>query len=84
MPPITVRVRYFGMARDMAGRREERFALEAPALVRNLLDEAQARHGGLARLRTAVRVAVDEELAEETTALRGGETVVILPPVAGG
>ncbi len=72
------------MARDIAGKREESFVLDDPALVRSLLDEAQARHVALARLRTAVRVAVDEEVAEEETVLRGGETVVILPPVTGG
>ncbi len=84
MESVRVRVVYFGIAKDLAGRREEEFSLTAPASTEDLLSETEKRHAGLRRLRGLARVAVNEELAGESLQLLGGERVAILPPVAGG
>ncbi len=84
MGSVKVRVVYFGIAKDIAGRREEEFALDAPASVEDLLSETEKKHAGLRRLRGLARVAVNEELTGDRLQLLGGERVAILPPVAGG
>ena len=82
--PLTVKVLYFGLTRDMAGGGEEEFTLEPPASVCDLLVAAEKKHRSLAQVRSVIRVAIDEELVREEALLKGGETVVVLPPVAGG
>jgi molybdopterin converting factor small subunit len=49
-----------------------------------LLAVLEARHGALAGRLTSVRVAVNEEFAEGSHELRGGEVVALIPPVSGG
>ncbi len=84
MESVKVRVVYFGIAKDIAGKREEEFSLVAPASVEDLLSETEKRHAGLKRLRGLARIAVNEELTGDRIPLLGGERVAILPPVAGG
>ncbi len=84
MSHLTVKVVYFGVARDIAGSKEEKMTLSSPASVSDLLAEAGKKHAALGPLRNTIRVAIDQELVPEDSPLRGGETVVILPPVAGG
>jgi len=84
LEPVRVRVVYFGMAKDLAGRKEEELSLAAPASVDDLVSETERRHAGLKRLRGLARVAVNDELVGDGIPLLGGERVAILPPVAGG
>ena len=81
---MRVRVLYFGVARDLAGRREEQVSLEPTAQVEDLLADVEKAHPGLARLRAVARVAVEGELAQGEASLSSGQTVAIIPPVAGG
>lgn len=85
---LEVEVLYFAALRDLAGVATERVALPAtPAgepRVADLLADLEARHAGLRGRLQSVRVAVDEEFVELSTALRGGEVVALIPPVSGG
>ena len=83
MGAVKVKMLYFGMAIDIAGRREEQVAI-APGSVGELLDALEGKHAGLRGLRKSSRVAVDNELVDDEFELKGGETVALLPPVAGG
>lgn len=84
MGKIMVSVLYFGTARDMAEKRKEEFSFPARASVGDLFREAEARHPGLARLRASTRIAIEETIVSGEVELHDGETVAILPPVAGG
>ena len=83
MSPVTVKIRYYGMTTDIAGTREEELSL-AGRSVRDLLAEVRRRHPELGPVLKSSRVAVGNELARDETEFRGGETVALLPPVAGG
>ncbi len=81
----TVAVLYFAALRDLSGTNEERVSLPAaPVSVATLLALLQDRHGALRGRLQSVRVAVDEEFAELSRELRGGEVVALIPPVSGG
>lgn len=83
--PAAVSVLYFAALRDLAGTGEERVDLPAsPVSVETLLAALEARHGALRGRLQSVRVAVDEEFAETSRLLRGGEVVALIPPVSGG
>jgi molybdopterin synthase sulfur carrier subunit len=85
---VKIKVLYFAGLREQVGRRDE--DLEIPpevttvAGVRALL---QARGGAWQRALAqgkAVRIAVNQEIAAATTAVRQGDEVAFFPPVTGG
>jgi molybdopterin converting factor subunit 1 len=80
-----VSVLYFAALRDLAGTGDERVKLPSlPCSVETLLQTLTERHGALAGRLSSVRVAVDEEFAELSRELTGGEVVALIPPVSGG
>ncbi len=82
---VAVQVLYFAALRDLAGTNEERVSLTATHVsVAELLALIEERHGPLRGRLQSVRVAVDEEFAELSRELRGGEVVALIPPVSGG
>ena len=83
-PPAarTLQVLYFALLREQAGRNAE--TVRSPARdARELYDELRARHG-LKLEPEQLRVAVNDDFAEWSQPLSDGDTVVFLPPVAGG
>lgn len=77
-----LRVRYFALLREQAGRADEELASAARTPL-ELYEELRARRGlGLAP--EALRVAINDEFGDWRTHLAEGDTVAFLPPVAGG
>jgi molybdopterin-guanine dinucleotide biosynthesis protein A len=80
--PRELRVQYFALLREQAGRRDEAVVTRA-ATPRELFGELAARHRftlGTEHL----KVAVNTEFADWSRPLAAGDTVVFIPPVAGG
>ena len=77
-----IKVQYYALLREQAGRSEE--ALETTARTpRELYEELKARHP-FSLAPEMLRVAVNAEFGEWTHALTDGDSVVFIPPVAGG
>jgi molybdopterin-guanine dinucleotide biosynthesis protein A len=87
-PPTTaatgrrLTVRYFAVLREQAGRSTEQLETQA-ATPRELYDELRRRRG-LTLAPEFLRVAVNDEFGDWRSPLSDGDTVVFLPPVAGG
>jgi sulfur-carrier protein len=83
---MKVRVRYFASIREAIGEGSEPVETSAPNLAA-LRDELIARGGayasGLARGK-AVRVSLDQAMADEEQLWRDGCEVAFFPPVTGG
>ena len=80
--PRELRVQYFALLREQAGRRDEAVVTRA-ATPRELFSELAARHRftlGTEHL----KVAVNTEFSDWSRPLAAGDTVVFIPPVAGG
>jgi len=78
-------VLYFAALRDLAGRSEERFEHPGGALdVSGLLSELERRHAALRGKLGSVRVAINEEFAENVAPVSPGDVVALIPPVSGG
>jgi molybdopterin converting factor subunit 1 len=80
---MTVTVLLFASYADALGTSAIELAVPAGSTVGDVLGALLAMPGG-ERLPPRPLVAVNEEYATVTTALRGGEEVAIIPPVAGG
>lgn len=77
-----LRVRYFAVLREQAGRSTEE--LETQAATPGELYEELRRRRGLTVAPEFLRVAVNDEFGDWRSLLADGDTVVFLPPVAGG
>lgn len=81
-PLKTLRVQYFALFREQAGRREEMLESTADTPAR-LYAELQRRHP-FKLDKEQLRVAVNTEFCDWQASLKNGDTVVFIPPVAGG
>jgi molybdopterin synthase sulfur carrier subunit len=83
---VTLELRYFAWLRERVGEASERVETEA-ATVAELVEELKAADSryalAFADLR-AVRVAVDQELADLGAPLAGVREVAFFPPMTGG
>jgi molybdopterin-guanine dinucleotide biosynthesis protein A len=75
-------VRYFALLREQAGRSTEELETQA-STPRELYEELRRRRG-LTLSPEFLRVAVNDEFGDWRSLLADGDTVVFLPPVAGG
>jgi molybdopterin synthase sulfur carrier subunit len=84
----TVRVLYFARLREALGKDEEQLVLPEGVATIGQLAEFLRQRGttwaaelGAGR---AVRVAVNQDMADPETAIHGGEEIAFFPPVTGG
>jgi molybdopterin converting factor subunit 1 len=78
----SLHVRYFAVLREQRGLGEERVSTGA-ATAAELYEELRARHGFTLRA-DRLRVAVNDEFEPWDSAVREGDAIAFLPPVAGG
>jgi molybdopterin-guanine dinucleotide biosynthesis protein A len=77
-----IRVHYYALFREQAQRSEEQLETSAQTPA-ELYTELQARYP-FQLTREQLKVAVNSDFSDWNTALRNGDTVVFIPPVAGG
>lgn len=78
----SITVRYFAMFREQAGRDEETVTLEAET-AGDVFALLKDRHKSSEPLGHC-KVAINDEMADWSTAVNDGDTVLLFPPVAGG
>lgn len=79
---ITVSIQYFAILREQRGQTQETLATAAPTPAA-LYEELRVRHG-FTLPGDRVRAAVNGEFVPATHALKPGDQIVFIPPVAGG
>jgi molybdopterin converting factor subunit 1 len=77
-----IKVQYYAILREQAGRSDETLVTEART-PRDLFDELKSRYP-FSLAPEMLRVAVNSEFGEWTHPLADGDSVVFIPPVAGG
>ena len=78
----TITVRYFAMFREQAGIDEETLSLDA-ATAADVFEHTKSRHGS-PEPAGHCKVAINDEMADWTSPVEDGDTVLLFPPVAGG
>jgi molybdopterin synthase sulfur carrier subunit len=83
-----VTILYFARLREALGKSEEEFVLsDGVRSIGELAAFLRGRGGAWATelgVGKAVRVAVNQDMADLNTAIRGGEEIAFFPPVTGG
>lgn len=79
---LNLQLQYFAIFREQAGKRSETLDTQAntPA---ELYTELQQRYG-FKLVPTQLKVAVNNEFCDWQCALKSGDAVAFIPPVAGG
>ncbi len=82
--PMRVRVLFFGVLKDLAGKTSEWIELPDGALVRDVLEHYAAQAPRLKESLAALAVAVNQHYAGAEAKLKSDDEVALLPPVSGG
>ena len=78
----TITVRYFAMFREHAGIEEETVSLDA-ATAADVFEHTRSRHRS-SEPAGHCKVAINDEMADWSSPVEDGDTVLLFPPVAGG
>ena len=81
---MRLKVLYFAVFRERLRRDEDEIDLPEGATVASAIDALAALHPPIAQLRGRFRVAVNQDFVGDEHALREGDELVLIPPVAGG
>jgi MoaE-MoaD fusion protein len=81
---MRVRVLFFGVLKDLAGKSSDSLDLPDGASVRDLLSHYASRSPRMKESLASLAVAVNQEYAGAETALKADDEVALLPPVSGG
>jgi molybdenum cofactor guanylyltransferase len=79
---VQLKIQYYALMREQAGRSEEVIETSAPTPA-DLYSELKARYG-FTLSRDQLKVAVNSEFSPWSRKLSAGDAVVFIPPVAGG
>ncbi len=79
---MNIHLEYYAQLREQAGRSREAVVTQAASLGA-LYEELRARHG-FSLDAGALKVAVNAKFSDWSRPLAEGDTVVFIPPVAGG
>jgi molybdopterin synthase sulfur carrier subunit len=81
---ISVNVKLFAMAKDLAGMGETTLSLEEGALASSVVDHFVKLNPRFSAWKDHIRLAVNSEYADVSHPLHDGDEVAIIPPVSGG
>ena len=81
---ITVRVLFFGGARDAAGHEEIDVSLNSPANTESARSQILSQYPELQRFGNSLLLAVNQEYAHPGKEIHDGDELALFPPVSGG
>jgi molybdopterin converting factor subunit 1 len=81
---MQIRVLFFGMLKDLAGRASESLSLPDDATLADVLRHYESRVPRLKEMLDSLALSVNQEYAEPDARLHSGDEVALLPPVSGG
>jgi molybdopterin synthase catalytic subunit len=81
---MRIRVLFFGVLKDIAGKSSDSLDLPDGALVRDVLAHYAVQTPRMKESITSLAMAVNQQYAGAETMLKSGDEVALLPPVSGG
>jgi len=81
---MEVRILFFGMLKDLAGRASESLNLPDDATLADVLHHYESRIPRLKEMLDSLALSVNQEYARPDARLHSGDEVALLPPVSGG
>jgi len=82
--PMRVRVLFFGMLKDLAGKSSDQLDLPDSASVADVLAHYQVQMPRLKDSLPSLAIAVNQQYSSSETKLKADDEIALLPPVSGG
>src|SRR5881392_1056214 len=83
-PTISVRVLFFGAARDAVGHEEIDFELNSPGNATSAREQLLSAYPALQRFGNSLLFAVNQEYAQPDRQIQDSDELAVFPPVSGG
>ncbi len=83
-PQVSIRVLFFGAARDVVDANQLELSLDAPATVASAFQNLVSKFSQLERFGRSLLFAVNQEYATPDTRLNENDELAVFPPVSGG
>jgi MoaE-MoaD fusion protein len=81
---MQIRVLFFGMLKDLAGRSSESLSLPEPATLSDVLRHYEERIPRLRAMVPSIAMSINQEYARPESELKAEDEIALLPPVSGG
>jgi molybdopterin synthase catalytic subunit len=81
---MQVRVLFFGVLKDLAGRSCDTLTLPDIATANDVLEHYQRQISRLKSMLPSIAISINQEYSEPDAILKSGDEVALLPPVSGG
>jgi len=81
---MVIRVLFFGVLKDVAGRSAESTTVPDGSTVKDLLEQYRQTFPAIEKWLPSLAVSVNQQYSPASTALKPGDEVAFLPPVSGG
>src|SRR4051794_30608365 len=81
---MQVRVLFFGILKDLAGRSSDMLSLPDHASAADVISHYQQRLSANKKIFNSIAISVNQEYARPDTRLQSGDEIALLPPVSGG
>lgn len=81
---MQVRVLFFGILKDLAGRSSDTLSLPDHASAADVLSHYQQRLSTNSAIFSSIAISVNQEYAQPDMKLHSGDEIALLPPVSGG
>jgi molybdopterin synthase catalytic subunit len=81
---MQVRVLFFGVLKDLAGRSSDLLSLPDHASAADVITHYEQRLSAVKGIRNSIAISVNQEYASPEMKLHSGDEIALLPPVSGG
>src|SRR5579863_391154 len=81
---MQIRVLFFGVLKDLAGRSSESLKISDDATAGSVLEHYERQFSSLKGALSSVAISINQQYAHRQDRLRPGDEVALLPPVSGG
>ena len=81
---MKVKLLLFASLKDIAGRRDLEMELDDGSTLQEVTEKLASLYPEIGRMRNSVRIAINQEFADENSSLNNGDEIAFLPPMSGG
>ena len=81
---MKVKLLFFASLKDIAGRRELEMELDDASTLQQVTEKLASLYPEIGLMQNSVRIAINQEFADEDSSLNNGDEIAFLPPMSGG